>query len=71
MFLVNFAVNYPLYFISKYMEQLRKYTWLIEKIRMAGKISNKDMSDKWERAVDYRDGRPLHSATFNRWREVT
>ena len=37
MFLVNFAVNYPLYFISKYMEQLRKYTWLIEKIRMAGK----------------------------------
>lgn len=70
MFLVNFAVNYPLYFISKYMEQLRKYTWLIEKIRMAGKISHKDLSDKWERAADYSDGRPLHRATFNRWREA-
>lgn len=50
------------------MNQLQKYTWLIDKIRQAGKITHKDLSDKWERAIDYSDGKPLHRATFNRWR---
>ncbi len=52
------------------MTQLQKYTWLIETIRRAGKISHKDLSDKWERCKDLSDCKPLHRATFNRWRDA-
>lgn len=52
------------------MHQLQKYTWLIETIRRAGKISHKDLSGKWERCMELSDGRPLHRATFNRWRDA-
>lgn len=52
------------------MNQLQKYTWLIDTIRRAGKISHKDLSDKWERYKDLSDCRPLHRATFNRWRDA-
>ena len=51
------------------MTQLQKYTWLIETIRRAGKISHRDLSDKWERCKDLSDCKPLHRATFNRWRD--
>ena len=52
------------------MTQLQKYTWLIETIRRAGKITHKDLSDRWERAKDLSDCKPLHRATFNRWRDA-
>ena len=52
------------------MTQLQKYTWLIETIQRAGKISYKDLSDRWERAKDLSDNKPLHRATFNRWRDA-
>lgn len=52
------------------MNQLPKYTWLIDTIRRAGKISHKDLSDKWQRHKELSDCRPLHRATFNRWREA-
>ena len=52
------------------MNQLPKYTWLIETIRRAGKISHKDLSEKWQRHKELSDCRPLHRATFNRWREA-
>lgn len=52
------------------MTQLQKYTWLIETIRRAGKISHKDLSDKWERCKELSDCKPLHRATFNRWRDA-
>lgn len=52
------------------MNQLQKYTWLIDTIRRAGKISHKDLSDKWERNKDMSDERPLARATFNRWRDA-
>lgn len=52
------------------MNQLQKYTWLIDTIRRAGKISHKDLSDKWERNKDLSDSKPLHRATFNRWRDA-
>lgn len=52
------------------MTQLQKYTWLIETIRREGKISHKDLSDRWERSKDLSDYRPLHRATFNRWRDA-
>ena len=51
------------------MTQLQKYTWLIETIRRAGKISHRDLSDKWERCKDLSDCKPLHRATFIRWRD--
>lgn len=52
------------------MNQLQKYTWVIETIRRAGKISHKDLSEKWERCKDLSDYKPLPRATFNRWREA-
>lgn len=52
------------------MNQLQKYTWLIDTIRRAGKISHKDLSDRWERNKDLSDDKPLHRATFNRWRDA-
>ena len=52
------------------MTQLQKYTWLIDTIRRAGKITHKDLSDKWERCKDLSDCKPLHRATFNRWRDA-
>lgn len=51
------------------MTQLQKYTWLIETIRRAGHISHRDLSNKWERCKDLSDCKPLHRATFNRWRD--
>ena len=42
------------------MNQLQKYTWLIDTIRSAGKISYNDLSDKWERYKDLSVCRPLH-----------
>lgn len=52
------------------MTQLQKYTWLIDTIRRAGRISHKDLSDRWERNKDLSDCKPLHRATFNRWRDA-
>jgi len=52
------------------MTQLQKYTWLIETIRRAGKISHRDLSKRWERCKDLSDYKPLHRATFNRWRDA-
>ena len=52
------------------MNQLQKYTWLIDTIRRAGKISHKDLSDRWSRNKDLSDGNELHRATFNRWRDA-
>lgn len=52
------------------MTQLPKYSWLIETIRRAGKISHKDLSEKWELNKELSDYKPLHRTTFNRWREA-
>lgn len=37
------------------MNQLQKYTWLIDTIRRARKISHKDLSDRWEHEKDLSD----------------
>lgn len=50
------------------MNQMQKYTWLIETIRRAGKISHKDLSEKWEHCKEMSDYKSLPRATFNRWR---
>ncbi|MDE6338135.1 MAG: WYL domain-containing protein [Muribaculaceae bacterium] len=52
------------------MEQLQKYTWLIDTIRRAGRISYKELSERWERNRDLSDGKPLHRVTFNRWKDA-
>ena len=49
------------------MTQLRKYTWLIDTIQRAGKISLQEISEKWQENRDLNNGDPLHRATFNRW----
>lgn len=52
------------------MIQLQKYTWLIDTIRRAGKISFEEISDRWERNKDLSDYKPLSRATFNRWKDA-
>lgn len=56
--------------ITEIMNQLQKYVWLIDTIRRAGKITHKDLSEKWERNKDLSDCKPLYRATFNRWRDT-
>ena len=56
--------------IERNMQQLQKYTWLIDTIRKAGKISLEEISDRWERNKDLSDCRPLSRATFNRWKDA-
>ena len=46
------------------MLQLQKYTWLIDTIRRAGKISLEEISDRWQRNKDlsgYSDGGSVSS----------
>ncbi len=52
------------------MNQLQKYTWLIHTIRRAGRISHKELSDRWEHNKELSDSKPLNRATFNRWRDA-
>lgn len=52
------------------MIQLQKYTWPIDTIRRAGKISFEEISERWERNKDLSDYRPLSRATFNRWKDA-
>lgn len=52
------------------MNQLRKYTWLIDTIRRAGKISLEEISERWERNKELSDYKPLSRATFNRWKDA-
>ena len=50
-----------------HMNSTQKYTWLIETIRQAGKISLRDICDRWERNKEMSDYKPLTRSTFNRW----
>lgn len=52
------------------MTQLQKYTWLIDTIRRAGKISYKELSDRWAQNKDLSDGKELHRVTLIRWRDA-
>ena len=52
------------------MDPLRKYAWLIDTIRRAGKITLKEISERWQDNKDLSDGKPLHRATFNHWRDT-
>ncbi len=67
---INFALFNPTHHTLHPMTQLQKYTWLIETIRRAVKISHRDLSDKWQLCKDLSDCKPLHRATFNRWRDA-
>ena len=52
------------------MIQLQKYTWLIDTIRKAGKISLEEISYRWECNKNLSDYKPLSRATFNRWKDA-
>lgn len=64
---INFTATQP---TKSNMLQLQKYTWLIDTIRKAGKISLKELSNRWERNKDLSDYKPLSRATFNRWKDA-
>lgn len=49
------------------MNQIEKYTWLIDTIRSAGKITHRELSEKWENNVKLSKGEPLHRNTLKRW----
>lgn len=49
------------------MNQLEKYTWLIDTIRSAGKITYLELSEKWESYVELSKGERLHRNTLKRW----
>lgn len=49
------------------MNQLEKYTWLIDTIRRAGKITHRELSEKWENNVELSKGEQLHRNTLKRW----
>lgn len=51
------------------MTQIQKYTWLINTLRNAGRLSYQEISARWERNFMFSEGNPLPRATFNRWRE--
>lgn len=50
------------------MLQLQKYTWLIDTIRKAGKISLEEISARWERNKDLSDYKPLSRAIVGKMR---
>ncbi|MCH5247016.1 MAG: WYL domain-containing protein [Muribaculaceae bacterium] len=52
------------------MTPRKKYVWLIDTIQRAGRISFCDLSRLWEADKAISDYKPLHRATFNRWREA-
>ncbi len=52
------------------MIQLKKYTWLIDTIQRAGKISLEEISKRWERNKDLSNYKPLSRMTFNRWKDA-
>ena len=47
------------------MLQLQKYTWLIDTIRKAGKISLEEISDRWERNKQPMERCHLQSIRYN------
>lgn len=50
------------------MTQTEKHIWLIDAINRAGRISLKNLSEKWECNVELSCGKPLQRCTLNRWR---
>lgn len=49
------------------MNQLEKYTWLIDTIRSAGKITHLELSEKWKNNIELSKGEKLHRNTLKRW----
>ena len=50
------------------MTQTEKHIWLIDTLNRAGRISLKNLSEKWECNVELSCGKPLQRCTLNRWR---
>ena len=46
---------------------MRKYVWLIDTIYRAGRISFKEINERWRRDVDISRGEDLSIRTFKRW----
>lgn len=46
---------------------MRKYVWLIDTIYRAGRISFREVNERWCRDVDMSRGEKLSVRTFKRW----
>ena len=49
---------------------MRKYVWLIDTIYRAGRISFKEVNERWCRDVDMSRGEKLSVRTFKRWLDI-
>mgnify|MGYP002515627883 FL=1 len=50
------------------MLPIRKYIWVVETIRRAGRITLKELNDKWRDNDDLSMGKDLPRQTFDRWK---
>lgn len=50
------------------MMPIQKYIWVVETIRRAGRITLKDLNEKWRDNEDLSYGKDLPRQTFDRWK---
>ena len=50
------------------MSQIKKYLWVIKTIHRAGRITLRELSEKWREEVDLSGGLDLQRQTFDRWK---
>lgn len=50
------------------MMPIQKYIWVVETIRRAGRITLKELNEKWRDNEDLSYGKDLPRQTFDRWK---
>ena len=50
------------------MSLIQKYIWVVKTIHWAGRITLKELNEKWRENVDLSGGLDLQRQTFDRWK---
>ena len=50
------------------MSLIQKYIWVIKTIHRSGRITLKDLNEKWRQNIDLSRGENLPRQTFDRWK---
>ncbi len=50
------------------MSLIQKYIWVVKTIHRAGRITLKELNEKWRNNVDLSRGEDLPRQTFDRWK---
>lgn len=50
------------------MSLIQKYIWVIKTIHRSGRITLKDLNEKWRENIDLSRGENLPRQTFDRWK---